>query len=64
MSENKSTTNLAETLIVFTVVLYNLIILAGTTFLIVHYDWSMWCYLLAMCFMGNVKTEKAAEKNE
>lgn len=64
MSENKNNTNLAETLIVFTVVLYNLIILAGTTFLIVHYDWSMWCYLLAMCFMSNVKTGKAAEKNE
>lgn len=64
MSENKSTTNLAESLVVIVVVLYNLVIVAGTTFLIVEYEWSMWCYLLALMFMSNVKTGKAAEKNE
>lgn len=64
MSENKSETNIAEFLILFSVILYNLIIVAGTTFLVVNYEWSMWCYLLALCFMSNVKTGKAAEKNE
>jgi|LakMenE18May11ns_1017448.scaffolds.fasta_scaffold7616939_1 hypothetical protein len=64
MSENKNNTNLAESLIVVVVVLYNLAIVAGTTFLIVHYDWSMWCYLLTFCFMSNVKTGKATEKDE
>lgn len=31
--------------------LYNFALVAGTTWLVVELDWSMWCYLLTMCFM-------------
>lgn len=54
-------TNWAETFIVFCVVIYNFAIVAGTTYLVVMHQWSMWCYLLAILFMTNVKTGKAAE---
>ena len=64
MSENKSTTNIAEAIIVFFAIVYNFAILAGTSYLVVFHEWSMWCYLLAMCFMVSVKTGKSEEKHE
>jgi hypothetical protein len=36
---------------------YNLIILAGTTYVVVTYNWSMWTYLLAMCFCFSIRTK-------
>ena len=41
--------------------IYNLAIIAGTTYLVVEYDWSMWCYLLAMCFLI---TRSSSEKKD
>ena len=37
------------------VLLYNLVILAGTTYVVINYNWSMWTYLLAILFMMSVK---------
>jgi hypothetical protein len=62
MSENTNRTTIAEAIIVFFTVVYNFAIVAGTTYLVVFYEWSMWCYLLAMCFMVSVKTGKSEEK--
>jgi hypothetical protein len=39
--------------VVFMILLYNFAILAGASYLIVVYDWSMWTYLLAMLFLIN-----------
>lgn len=56
MSENKSTAS--DALIVFLVLVYNLAIIAGTTYLIVFYDWSMWWYLFAILIMRDVRMGK------
>jgi hypothetical protein len=39
--------------VVFMILLYNFAILAGASYLIVVYDWSMWTYLLVMFFLMN-----------
>lgn len=62
MSEDKTT--MAEALILLIVVLYNFSLVAGATFLVITYEWSMWTYLLALCFVTSVRTGKAAEKHE
>ncbi len=59
-----SETKWSEAFTIFVCMVYNLIIVAGVTYLVAERDWSMWTYLLAICFMFNVKTGKAAEKNE
>lgn len=40
--------NVAESLIMM---VWILTLLAGTTYLVVTYQWSMWTYLLALLFM-------------
>jgi hypothetical protein len=40
---------------VFLILAYDLLIVAGSTWLIVEKDWSMWTYLLTMCFMLTLK---------
>lgn len=41
--------------VVFMILLYNFAIVAGASYLIVVYDWSMWTYLLAMFFILNTR---------
>ena len=38
--------------------LYNLVILAGTVYLIVEYDWSAWWMLFAVCVLGTSRSSK------
>lgn len=54
-------TKWSEVATVFLVMMYNLTVLVGTTYLVAERGWSMWCYLLALCFIFNVKTGKAAD---
>jgi hypothetical protein len=44
-----------KALIVLFVLTYDLIVLAGTTWLVVEHNWSMWTYLLALCFMFQIQ---------
>ena len=37
------------------VLLYNFAIVAGTTYVVINYNWSMWTYLLAILFMLGVE---------
>ena len=46
-----------RTVVAIGVLIYNLTILVGTTYLVVEYSWSMWTYLLAMVFITTIKTE-------
>jgi hypothetical protein len=40
-------------------VLYNLTVLAGTSYLVINYDWSAWWFLFALCvLMGNTRENK------
>lgn len=57
-----SDTKWTEVATVFICMTFNLIVVAGATYLIAERNWSMWTYLLALCFMFNVKTGKAAER--
>lgn len=59
-----SDTNFNEVLAVALGLMYNLSLVVGTTYLVVVHEWSMWTYLLCMCFLASIKTGKAAEKNE
>ena len=54
--------NLNETIVSFLILVYNLILVAGTAYLVALHDWSMWTFLLTMCFMLTVRTSKE-EKN-
>jgi hypothetical protein len=42
---------MSDNFVVFMILLYNFAIVAGASYLIVVYDWSMWTYLLAMFFI-------------
>lgn len=33
--------------------LYNLALIAGTAYLVQVYDWSMWTFVLTMCFFSS-----------
>ena len=48
--------NLNETIVSFLILVYNLILVAGTAYLVALHDWSMWTFLLTMCFMLTVRT--------
>ena len=39
------------------VLMYNFSVLAGTTYVVVNYNWSMWTYLLALLFMLKTKED-------
>jgi hypothetical protein len=43
------------------VILYNLILVAGSAYLVDQRGWSMWVFLLAACFMMVTKTNKEKE---
>ena len=36
------------------VLLYNFALIAGASFLVAVYDWSLWTYFWAICFMVTV----------
>jgi uncharacterized protein (DUF983 family) len=42
---------MSDNFVVFMILLYNFAIVAGASYLVAVYNWSMWTYLLAMCFM-------------
>ncbi len=45
--------------------LYNFALIAGTTYLVVEYEWSMWCYLLTMMFLVvKSSSEKTKESTD
>lgn len=37
-------------------VVYNFALIAGTAYLVVDYNWSMWTFVLTIAFMMNWKT--------
>lgn len=43
-------------LMTYGMMIYNLAILSGTAWLVVEHNWSMWTFLLALCFMVSVKS--------
>lgn len=40
------------------VLLYDFALVAGTTYVVITYDWSMWTYLLTLCFFLTTRTRK------
>lgn len=44
-----------DDIVVFLTLVYNFAIVAGASYLVAVYNWSMWSYLLAMCFMVSIK---------
>ena len=58
-----SKTTWPEAIILLIVVSYNFSILLGVTYLVLYQQWSMWTYLLGLCFITSVRTGKAAEKH-
>jgi hypothetical protein len=45
-----------RTVVGIAVLLYNLTLIVGATYLVVEYSWSMWIYLLAALFITSFKT--------
>lgn len=50
----------AITLLVLT---YNLILIVGTTYLVVTYNWSAWTFLLTLCLTYNITTKKTYKED-
>ena len=46
-----------RTVVGIAVLLYNLTLIVGATYLVVEYSWSMWIYLLTLCFITSIKTD-------
>ena len=42
-------------------VTYNLLLLAGTSYLIIEYQWSPWWFLLTVLLLANVSTSNKKE---
>ena len=47
-----------DTIAVIFVLLYDLVLLAGTAYLVQEHNWSMWTFLLAALFFTTAKTKK------
>lgn len=47
-----------KTVVGLAVILYNLTLIVGTTYVVIEYNWSMWTYLLTICFMLSMKNIK------
>lgn len=52
-----------NTVVGLAIILYNLTLIVGTTYVVIEYNWSMWTYLLTFVLMLGLKTTKD-EKNE
>ena len=52
---------MSETIVSLGVLLYNFLLVAGTAWLIAFYDWSMWTFLLTVCFITSRTTVKNKE---
>ena len=49
---------MSATVIAIAMLLYNMTLIVGVTYLVVNYNWSMWTYLLAICFLTNFTNKK------
>lgn len=54
MERGKIMKEFAITLLVLT---YNLILIVGTTYLVVTYNWSAWTFLFTLCLLYSVKSK-------
>lgn len=48
-----------DTILKIMILVYNFLLVAGTAYLVQVYDWSMWTFLLTLCFF--VTTSKSKE---
>lgn len=46
-----------ELIVLLTVILYDVFLIAGTAYLVQEHNWSMWTFLLAMCFFMTARTK-------
>jgi hypothetical protein len=46
-----------KTLVAYGVLLYNLILMAGTAYLCVEYDWSPWTFMATALFLMSFKND-------
>ena len=46
-----------ELIVLLMVILYDLVLLIGTAYLVQEHGWSMWTFLLTMCFFMTAKTK-------
>jgi hypothetical protein len=53
--------SMSEAIVVIAVLLYNLAILVGATYLVVVYDWSLWTYFFAIFFTLSIAKRKKDE---
>lgn len=49
---------MSKIIVPIAVLLYNIVLIVGTTYVVVQYNWSMWTYLLTLCFMLSFKDKK------
>lgn len=48
---DKSVEEIMDALVKIFLMAYNLTLVIGTAYLVQEHNWSMWTFLLAMCFM-------------
>lgn len=51
-----------DTKLVYAVLVYNFLIIAGAAFLVAVYDWSLWTIILALILMFDI--EKVMDKDD
>ena len=46
-----------ELVVLLMVILYDVFLIAGTAYLVQEHNWSMWTFLLTMCFFMTARTK-------
>lgn len=54
---------MSSVIITLIVVLYNFALIAGTAYLVVNYNWSMWTFFLTLLLLIGIKRDEE-NKNE
>lgn len=57
-------TTAGDVIVKIFILLYDLILVAGTAYLVTIYEWSMWTFLLTICFFITTKRSDDGERKE
>lgn len=52
---------MSDTILKLFIIAYNFMLVAGTAYLVQEHSWSMWTFLLAMCFFMTTRNKDKEE---
>lgn len=52
---------MSDMIVRLAIIVYNFCLVAGTAYLVALHDWSMWSFLLTMCFIMSATTRRESD---